>query len=27
VERVKAELPLWKREILADGSHTWVGIT
>ncbi len=27
VERVKAELPVWKREILADGSHTWVGIT
>ena len=26
VERVKAELPIWKREILADGSHTWVGI-
>jgi len=27
VERVKAELPVWKKEILADGSHTWVGIT
>lgn len=27
VERVKAELPIWKKEILADGSHTWVGIT
>lgn len=26
VERVKAEAPIWKREILADGSHTWVGI-
>lgn len=26
VERVKAELPVWKREILADGSHSWVGI-
>ena len=26
VERVKAELPIWKREILADGGHTWVGI-
>ncbi|WNM25456.1 molybdenum cofactor biosynthesis protein MoaE [Demequina capsici] len=26
VERVKAELPVWKREILADGSHTWVGL-
>ena len=27
VERVKAELPIWKREILVDGSHTWVGVT
>lgn len=27
VERVKAELPIWKREILANGSHTWVGIS
>ncbi|WP_062388262.1 molybdenum cofactor biosynthesis protein MoaE [Demequina iriomotensis] len=26
VEAVKAELPVWKREMLADGSHTWVGI-
>lgn len=26
VERVKVELPVWKREVLADGSHTWVGI-
>lgn len=26
VERVKAEVPIWKREILADGSHAWVGI-
>lgn len=26
VERVKAELPVWKREILADGSHVWVGL-
>lgn len=25
VERVKAELPVWKREVLADGSHVWVG--
>lgn len=25
VETVKAELPVWKREILADGSHVWVG--
>ncbi len=27
VEQIKAELPIWKKEILADGSHTWVGIT
>lgn len=27
VERIKAELPVWKREVLADGSHTWVGIS
>lgn len=27
VERVKTELPIWKREILVDGSHTWVGVT
>jgi len=26
VERVKAELPIWKREILDSGAHTWVGI-
>lgn len=26
VERVKAELPIWKREILADGGHAWVGL-
>lgn len=26
VEAVKAELPVWKREILADGSHVWVGL-
>jgi molybdopterin synthase catalytic subunit len=27
LEAVKRDLPVWKREILADGSHTWVGIT
>lgn len=27
VEHIKAELPVWKKEILADGSHAWVGIT
>jgi molybdopterin synthase catalytic subunit len=26
VEKVKAELPIWKREVLADGSHVWVGM-
>lgn len=26
IERVKAELPVWKRQVLADGSHTWVGL-
>src|SRR5699024_6265165 len=25
VERVKAELPLWKKQVLSDGTHTWVG--
>lgn len=27
VERVKATLPIWKREVLRDGTHTWVGLT
>jgi molybdopterin synthase catalytic subunit len=26
VETLKAELPIWKREVLADGSHVWVGM-
>jgi molybdopterin synthase catalytic subunit len=26
VERVKAELPVWKRQVVSDGSHTWIGI-
>lgn len=26
VERVKAELPAWKREVLADGRAVWVGL-
>lgn len=25
VEVVKAELPMWKKQVLADGSATWVG--
>lgn len=24
VEEVKAELPIWKRQVFADGSHEWV---
>ncbi|WP_421735769.1 molybdenum cofactor biosynthesis protein MoaE [Cellulomonas sp.] len=27
VETVKAELPVWKREVLEDGSHVWVGMS
>ena len=27
VESIKAELPIWKREVLADGSHVWVGLS
>lgn len=26
VEQVKAELPAWKREVLADGRAVWVGL-
>lgn len=26
VEAVKAEVPIWKRQLLADGTHTWVGL-
>lgn len=26
VEAIKKELPVWKREILLDGSHVWVGL-
>lgn len=26
VEQVKAELPVWKKEVLADGDHVWVGM-
>ena len=26
VERVKAEVPIWKRQQLADGTCTWVGL-
>lgn len=26
VERVKAELPVWKKQVEADGSSSWVGL-
>lgn len=26
VEAIKAELPIWKRQEAADGSHNWVGL-
>lgn len=26
VERIKAELPIWKRQVVADGSHNWQGL-
>lgn len=26
VERVKAELPVWKKQIEADGSSSWIGL-
>ena len=26
VEALKAELPIWKRQVRADGSHQWVGV-
>ncbi|SRR5690554_454867 len=25
VEQVKARLPIWKKQVVEDGSHTWVG--
>lgn len=25
VETVKERLPVWKKQVLSDGSHTWVG--
>lgn len=25
VEQIKEKLPVWKRQVLADGSYTWVG--
>ena len=26
IERVKAELPIWKRQVIADGTHNWQGL-
>jgi molybdopterin synthase catalytic subunit len=26
IDTLKAEVPIWKREGFADGSHTWVGV-
>ena len=26
IERIKAEVPIWKRQIVADGSHNWQGL-
>ena len=26
VEAIKAELPIWKRQVRSDGSHQWVGV-
>ena len=26
IDTLKREVPIWKREGFADGSHTWVGI-
>jgi len=26
VDRIKASVPIWKRESFADGQHTWVGL-
>ena len=26
IDTLKAEVPIWKREGFADGTHTWVGI-
>jgi len=25
VEEIKAKLPVWKKQVLADGTYTWVG--
>ena len=26
VDRVKAEVPIWKREVFTDGTHRWTGL-
>lgn len=27
VERIKREVPIWKRQVESDGSHNWQGLT
>lgn len=27
VDEVKASLPIWKKQLLADGTHEWAGLT
>ena len=26
IERVKAEVPIWKRQVVTDGTHNWQGL-
>ena len=26
IERIKAELPIWKRQVVSDGRHNWQGL-
>lgn len=26
IERIKAEVPIWKKQVTADGSHNWQGL-
>ena len=26
IERVKTDVPIWKRQVVADGSHNWQGL-
>mgnify|MGYP002478334458 FL=1 len=27
IERIKSEVPIWKRQVETDGSHNWQGLT